>query len=174
MIPQGCNIQYPSDWFLLGRYFDIRTVAYLQTVSLILQVFSSFVNLLKILGAERSIGCAYVFLKSYLFSKLLEVLKVNLKYIRKKEDDLVGLHFPLLHPFLYENLWLTRLGLRHSRKVDSHNFLSLSTPVKTEKKERRKTSGKSTTLIMHINYTLFSFRWGLNFLNLLTLDKALE
>ena len=60
MIPQGCNIQYPSDWFLLGRYFDIRTVAYLQTVSLILQVFSSFVNLLKILGAERSIGCSYV------------------------------------------------------------------------------------------------------------------
>ena len=102
-------------------------------------------------------------LKSYLFSKLLEVLKVNLKYIRKKEDDLVGLHFPLLHPFLYENLWLTRLDLRHSRKVDSHNFLSLSTPVKTEKKERRKTSGKSATLIMHINYTLFSFRWSLNF-----------
>ena len=99
-------------------------------------------------------------LKSYLFSKLLEVLKVNLKYIRKKEDDLVGLHFPLLHPFLYENLWLTRLDLRHSRKVDSHNFLSLSTPVKTEKKERRKTSGKSATLIMHINYTLFNFRWG--------------
>ena len=113
-------------------------------------------------------------LKSYLFSKLLEVLKVNLKYIRKKEDDLVGLHFPLLHPFLYENLWLTRLDLRHSRKVDSHNFLSLSTPVKTEKKERRKTLGKSATLIMHINYTLFNFRWGLNFLNLLTLGKALE
>ena len=102
-------------------------------------------------------------LKSYLFSKLLEVLKVNLKYIRKKEDDLVGLHFPLLHPFLYENLWLTRLDLRHSRKVDSHNFLSLSTPVKTEKKERRKTLGKSATLIMHINYTLFSFRRSLNF-----------
>ena len=70
--------------------------------------------------------------------------------------------------------WLTRLDLRHSRKVDGHNFLSLSTPVKTEKKERRKTSGKSATLIMHINYILFSFRWGLNFLNLLTLDKALE
>ena len=43
-------------------------------------------------------------LKSYLFSKLLEVLKVNLKYIRKKEDDLIGLHYLLLHPFLYENL----------------------------------------------------------------------
>ena len=108
-------------------------------------------------------------LKSYLFSKLLEY-----KYIRKKEDDLVGLHFPLLHPFLYENLWLTRLDLRHLRKVDSHNYLSLSTPVKTEKKERRKTSGKSATLIMHINYTLFNFRWGLNFFNLITLDKALE
>ena len=113
-------------------------------------------------------------LKSYLFNKLLEVLKVNLKYIRKKEDDLIGLHFSLLHPFLMRTCWLTRLDLRHSRKVDGHNFLSLSTPLKTEKKERRKTSGKSATLIMHINYTLFSFRWSLNFLNLLTLDRALE
>ena len=43
-------------------------------------------------------------LKSYLINKLLEVLKVNLKYIGKKEDDLIGLHFSLLHPFLYENL----------------------------------------------------------------------
>ena len=43
-------------------------------------------------------------LKSYLFSKLLEVLKVNLKYIRKKEDDLIGLHYSLLHPFLFDNL----------------------------------------------------------------------
>ena len=42
-------------------------------------------------------------LKSYLFRKLLEVLKINLKYVRKKEDDLIGLHFSLLHPFLYEN-----------------------------------------------------------------------
>ena len=39
-------------------------------------------------------------LKSYLFNKLLEVLKVNLKYIREKEDDLIGMHFSLLHPFL--------------------------------------------------------------------------
>ena len=30
---------------------------------------------------------------------------------------------------------LTRLDLRHSRKVDGHNFLSLSTPVKTERKK---------------------------------------
>ena len=43
-------------------------------------------------------------LKSYLISKLLEVLKVNLKYIMKKDDDLIGLHYSLLHPFLYENL----------------------------------------------------------------------
>ena len=43
-------------------------------------------------------------LKSYLISKLLEVLKVNLKYIRKKEDDLIGLHYSLLHPFLFDNL----------------------------------------------------------------------
>ena len=43
-------------------------------------------------------------LKSYLFSKLLEILKVNLKYIREKEDYLIGLHYSLLHPFLYENL----------------------------------------------------------------------
>ena len=70
--------------------------------------------------------------------------------------------------------WLTRLDLQHLRKVDGHNFLSLSTPVNTEKKERRKTLGKSATLIMHINYTLFSFRWSLNFLNLLTLDRFLE
>ena len=70
--------------------------------------------------------------------------------------------------------WLTRLDLRHSRKVDGHNFLSLSTPVKTEKKERRKTLGKSATLIIHINYTFLNFRWRLNFLNLLTLDRALE
>ena len=54
MIPRGCNIHYNSDWFLVGRYFDIRTVAYLQTVSLILQVFSSFAS------DERSIGCSYV------------------------------------------------------------------------------------------------------------------
>ena len=54
MIPRGCNIHYNSDWFLAGRYFDIRTVAYLQTVSLILQVFSSFAS------DERSIGCSYV------------------------------------------------------------------------------------------------------------------
>ena len=60
MIPWGCNIHYNSDWFLVGRYFDIRTVAYLQTVSLILQVFSSLVNLLKILSDERSIGCSHV------------------------------------------------------------------------------------------------------------------
>ena len=38
---------------------------------------------------------------------------------------------------------LTRLDLRHSRKVDGHNFLSLSTPVKTEKKERKETLRKS-------------------------------
>ena len=43
MIPWGCNIHYHSD-----RYFDIRTVAYLQTVRLILQVFSSSINSLKI------------------------------------------------------------------------------------------------------------------------------
>ena len=43
-------------------------------------------------------------LKSFLISKLLGVLKVNLKYIRKKEDNLIGLHYSLLHPFLYENL----------------------------------------------------------------------
>ena len=43
-------------------------------------------------------------LKSYLISKLLEVLKVSLNYVRKKKDDLLGLHFSLLHPFLYENL----------------------------------------------------------------------
>ena len=43
-------------------------------------------------------------LKSYLVSKLFEVLKVNLKYVRKKEDNLIGLHYSLLHPFLYENL----------------------------------------------------------------------
>ena len=43
-------------------------------------------------------------LKSYLISKLLEVLKVNLKYIRKKDDDLIGLHYSLLHPFLFDNL----------------------------------------------------------------------
>ena len=60
MIPWGCNIHYNSDWFFVGRYFDIRTVAYLQTVSLILQAFSSFVNLLTILSDERSIGCSYV------------------------------------------------------------------------------------------------------------------
>lgn len=69
---------------------------------------------------------------------------------------------------------LTRLDLRHSRKVDGHNFLSLSTPLKTEKKEKRKTLGKSATLIIHINYTFLNFGWRLNFLNLLTLDKALE
>ena len=43
-------------------------------------------------------------LKSYLISKLLEVLKVNLKYMRKRDDDLIGLHCSLLHPLLYENL----------------------------------------------------------------------
>ena len=43
-------------------------------------------------------------LKSYLISKLSEALKVNLKYIRRKEDDLMGLHCSLLHPFLYESL----------------------------------------------------------------------
>lgn len=43
-------------------------------------------------------------LKSYLIRKLLEVLKVNLKYIRKTEDDLIVLHCSLLHPLLYENL----------------------------------------------------------------------
>ena len=42
-------------------------------------------------------------LKSYLISKSIEVLKVNLKYVRKK-DDLIRLHYSLLHPFLYENL----------------------------------------------------------------------
>ena len=41
-------------------------------------------------------------LKSYLFSK--KVLRVNLKYIRKKEHDLIGLGYSLLNPFLYENL----------------------------------------------------------------------
>ena len=54
MIPWGCNTHYHSDWFLLGRYFAIRTVAYLQTVSLISQVFSSSINLRKILGDLRS------------------------------------------------------------------------------------------------------------------------
>ena len=97
-------------------------------------------------------------LKSYLISKLLAVLKVNLKYIREEEDDLIGLHYSLLHPFLFENLLAhTAKNLRHSRKVDGHNFLSLSTPIKTEKKERRKTLGKSATLIIHINYTLLNF-----------------
>ena len=48
MIPWGCNIHYNSDRFLLGRYFVMRTVAYLQTERLILQVFSSLANLLKI------------------------------------------------------------------------------------------------------------------------------
>ena len=56
----GLQHHYHSDWFLLGRYFDKRTVAYLQTVSLILQMFSSSINSLKILGDERSIGFSYV------------------------------------------------------------------------------------------------------------------
>ena len=41
-------------------------------------------------------------LKSYLFSQ--KVLRVNLKYIRKKEHDLIGLDYSLLNPFQYENL----------------------------------------------------------------------
>ena len=52
----------------------------------------------------RRFAVKQLVLKSYLFSKLLEILKVNLKYIREKEDDLIGLHYSLLHPFLYENL----------------------------------------------------------------------
>ena len=43
-------------------------------------------------------------LKSYLIYKLLKILKVNLKYKRKIEDDLIGLYYSLIHPFLYENL----------------------------------------------------------------------
>ena len=42
-------------------------------------------------------------LNSCLFSKLLEALRVSLKYIRKKEHDLIGLDYSLLNPFLYEN-----------------------------------------------------------------------
>ena len=56
MIPWDCNIHYHSDRFLLGRYFDIQTVAYLQTACLISQVFSSAINSLKILDDEKSIG----------------------------------------------------------------------------------------------------------------------
>ena len=157
MILWGCNIHYNSDWFLVGRYFDIRTVSYLQTIILILQISSSSINSLRIYwmfvglikhwvlsrldknpfrGLIEDILtihdyywyiwpkvwniCRYMkmyksctllrfavkqlVLKSYLISKLLEVLKVNLKYRRKKEDDLIKLHFSLLHPFLYENL----------------------------------------------------------------------
>ena len=50
MIPWSCNIHNHFNWFLLDRYIDIRTVAYLQTVCLISQVFSSSINSLKILG----------------------------------------------------------------------------------------------------------------------------
>lgn len=42
--------------------------------------------------------------KQLVLKSSLGVLKVNLKYIRKKEDDLTRLHFSFLHPFLYENL----------------------------------------------------------------------
>ena len=55
MIARDCNIHHHSDWLLLGRYFAIRTFAYLQTVSLILQVFSSSIRSHKTLGDERSI-----------------------------------------------------------------------------------------------------------------------
>ena len=55
MIPLGCDIHNHSGWFLLGRDLAIQTVAYLQTVSLILKIFSSAINSHKILSDERFI-----------------------------------------------------------------------------------------------------------------------
>ena len=77
MIPWGCNIHYHSNWFLLGRYFDTRTVAYLQTVRLILQMFSSYINLLRILGDERPFGCRFNNTLNFVRSRQMPISKLD-------------------------------------------------------------------------------------------------
>ena len=73
------------------------------------------------------------------------VLKVNLKYIWKVGDAL----FIALNIFCMRICWLTRLDLRHSRKVDGHYFLSLSTPVNTEQKKKKEKPYEN----YHFNHT---------------------